>query len=198
MLKCKFFEPTDKVATYFRRFCFSNAERPTVDGHYHSAKVFAGYIAIPVNEAISHDIRIDKTDSRWPSRCECGYVFQDDDQWQIFADRIYICKESGEEHPLRELPPGAMYYVDHLEGIAERCGPDGKSLIAITPDGHPWNIDGRASNCTMKDDKVHKCWVRHGTPPNITVDKNGHTCRAGAGSIATKKYHGFLRNGEFT
>jgi len=59
-------------------------------------------------------------------------------------------------------------------------------------------IDGPANNCTRKDDpgqKHHHCWVRHGVPPSITVDKNGPTCEAGAGSILTKNWHGFLRNG---
>jgi hypothetical protein len=30
----------------------------------------------------------------------------------------------------------------------------------------------------------------------LTVDKNGDTCAAGAGSILTPAWHGFLRNGE--
>jgi hypothetical protein len=40
--------------------------------------------------------------------------------------------------------------------------------------------------------------VRHGEPPQITVDKRGLTCHAGAGSIALGSYHGFLHNGVFT
>ena len=49
----------------------------------------------------------------------------------------------------------------------------------------------------MKTDNVHKCWVRHGRPEDGTlhVDKNGKTCAAGAGSILTSKWHGFLHNG---
>lgn len=58
-----------------------------------------------------------------------------------------------------------------------------------------WEVDGRASNCTKKDDNVHKCWCRHGDAPNVTVDKNGNTCAAGAGSILVDGWHGFLRNG---
>jgi hypothetical protein len=38
--------------------------------------------------------------------------------------------------------------------------------------------------------------VRHGTPPDVTVDKNGLTCNAGGGSIQVPGWHGFLRNGE--
>lgn len=74
-------------------------------------------------------------------------------------------------------------------------GADEKSLMVVTPDGWTWNIDGPASNCTMPDDREHRCWVRHGEAPEITVDKDGLTCGAGAGSIQTPKWHGFLRNG---
>ena len=49
----------------------------------------------------------------------------------------------------------------------------------------------------MPNDNEHRCWVRHGGFGQIvTVDKNGKTCEAGGGSIATPKFHGFLTNGE--
>lgn len=65
-------------------------------------------------------------------------------------------------------------------------------------------IDGVASNCDKKDDRDHRCWIRHGTPPNITVNKDVinqpasalTTCNAGAGSIQTSNWHGMLQNGE--
>jgi hypothetical protein len=54
----------------------------------------------------------------------------------------------------------------------------------------------------MKDDRTHRCWVRHGTyGERLTVDKNGPTCGAGAGSFfmgANNEWHGFLRNGVLT
>lgn len=53
-------------------------------------------------------------------------------------------------------------------------------------------------NCTMPYDYEHRCWVRHGEPPAITVDKQGHTCAAGAGSIQCGSYHGFLEDGALT
>jgi hypothetical protein len=65
------------------------------------------------------------------------------------------------------------------------------------PDGHDWCVDSEASNCTRKNEE-HHCWVRHGYPPecNVTVDKNDpNTCHAGAGSIQTPGWHGFLRDG---
>ncbi len=69
-------------------------------------------------------------------------------------------------------------------------------LVVVTPGGE-WDIDTRCSNCTLPTDRAHRCWVRHGTPPNITIDKGGHSCAAGAGSILTPRWHGFLRNGAF-
>lgn len=74
---------------------------------------------------------------------------------------------------------------------------DGPALWVQTPGGG-WCIDSRASNCTMPYDYDHRCWVRHGEPPAITVDKAGVTCQAGAGSIQCGSYHGFLRDGALT
>lgn len=92
------------------------------------------------------------------------------------------------------LPPGAMYFADWYS----HKGPDGHHLIVVTPGGL-WQVDTRANNCTRPDDNEHRCWVRHGEPPNVTVDKNGNTCGCGC-SIGQgpgfRDYHGFLRNGE--
>lgn len=92
--------------------------------------------------------------------------------------------------PMGEMPIGAMYYADWYP----RKGPDGHHLIAKTPGGL-WHVDGRASNCTLPNDDVHRCWVRHGVPPDVTVDKNGQTCGCGC-SIGQRGFHGFLRHGE--
>lgn len=108
---------------------------------------------------------------------------------------IYRRTDTGEE--IVDLPPGAMYYVSQQSQPYYRPGPDGRTLFVVTPGGH-WSPDSRASNCGSPDDNVHYCWVRHGVPPMITVDKQGHTCKAGAGSIVMGKYHGFLRNGKLT
>ena len=68
-------------------------------------------------------------------------------------------------------------------------------LIVACPT-RDWDIDSRCLNCGLPEDKVHRCWVRHGEPPNITVDKAGVTCSAGSGSIDLPAWHGFLRKGE--
>ena len=97
------------------------------------------------------------------------------------------------------LEPGDLYFnfdkKEHSCHTWNNC--EGKHLIAILPNGDHWDIDGRARNCTRKDDKTHRCWIRTGTPPDITVGKDGDTCQAGAGSIQSGDYHGFLRNGHF-
>lgn len=104
-------------------------------------------------------------------------------------------------------PPGALYdaawYRHH--GFKGYTGADGISLVAITPSGYPWTVDGPASNCTLPNDDRHKCWQRTGDPKHptgpdpLTVGKvGGPTCGAGAGSIAVPGYHGFLQGGRFT
>lgn len=116
---------------------------------------------------------------------------------------IYRNAETGEELPSRDLPVGAMWYEHgdcdeyyrHKYPKGGQC--DGKFLVVNTPGGE-WHVDARATNCTLPDEHAHYCWVCHGVPPMITVDKNGNTCSAGAGSIAIGEYHGFLRNGELT
>lgn len=108
-------------------------------------------------------------------------------------------------------PPGAMWWSDWLsewgfkramnypawEGKPHSYHPDaqGRCLFVATPGGI-WCIDSRASNCTLPNDNEHRCWCRHGDAPLITVDKVGLTCSAGAGSIQSGDWHGFLRNGE--
>jgi hypothetical protein len=98
------------------------------------------------------------------------------------------------------LIPGDMFFLDdfppHDGGCCYWTNCDGKHLYVITPDLCFWDIDSKAENCTMPDDRTHRCWIRHGEPPNITVDKQGRTCGAGAGSFIGATWHGFLRNGE--
>lgn len=105
----------------------------------------------------------------------------------------------GSECTSRDLPPGAVYRADWLE--PEHAGPDGMAINTVTPDKFHWSLDLRASNCTLPDDKEHRCWCRHGDPRipgQLHVDKIGLTCKAGGGSIQTPNYHGMLQNGEFS
>jgi hypothetical protein len=190
-------EPTKRSRRYLRRFVHSRNS----GGHYHDAWTLIGEVMDKRNLVIRDGKGDFDGDPRWPTKCDkCDYVFREHDQWQIFYDRIYVRKDTGEKMTLREAPPGAMWDATWMSSrdSARWHGPDGKFLIAVCPGGHHWHIDGKASNCTKPSDEVHKCWIRHGEPPNLTVDKNGDTCAAGAGSIQTPNWHGFLRNGVFT
>jgi hypothetical protein len=100
-----------------------------------------------------------------------------------------------------QFGPGAMQITDHSPHpcYAGWTNCNGKHVEVALPDGGHWDIDSRASNCTLKNDTEHRCWIKHGSLPFLTVDKAGKTCSAGAGSIVSNgksKWHGFLRNGE--
>lgn len=134
---------------------------------------------------------------RWPRICQCGHAFTAAAIRQVWAEDLYKGSPGGALRTMRALEPGAMY--DAWWMAQYRPGPDGLSLVVVCPDGTPWSVDERASNCTKRDDHEHRCWCRHGDPrlANITVNKQCRTCDAGAGSIQTSKYHGMLENGIF-
>lgn len=142
-------------------------------------------------------------DDLLPKCSSCGYEFPAGSPSGSGFSPYWRRPGTEELKPMKEFGPGAMFdadwmrHADRPQGDNRYVGPDGLSLAVICPDGAIWQIDSQASNCTKKTDHVHKCWVRHGVPPLITVDKNGVTCEAGAGSIQTRNWHGFLRNGEF-
>jgi hypothetical protein len=135
--------------------------------------------------------------SGFPAACDhCAAAAPADVQRQVFTDRLY-------DTPSGKPEPGDCFWStwNHDNG---RClfpgwtNCSGPHLVVVLPNGHWWDVDSRASNCTMPQDKVHRCWVRRGEPPNVHVDKNGPTCAAGAGSILADGYHGFLHNGYLT
>jgi len=205
-IACFFIEPTDRVQLYLR--CYGDGPCAKQNMHpnsYHN-------VMIPLYEATRRKVpasdgdweyqddapRVDDVPATytWPTVCECGVTMVDPIK-QVFADHIYRRVDTGELRGLRQWDqvPGAMWNAEWLAEYPRYRGEDGRSLHVVCPDGWPWAIDGPCSNCTMPSDTTHKCWVRHGEPPLITVDKNGVTCAAGAGSIQTPTWHGFLRNG---
>lgn len=200
-VKCFFIEPTLKVRRKLRRY-----EGSGCPGYgYHNANALFDVVEIS-SEDQENPLWFEggpaPRDVRWPIKCDhCEYFFSEEAPHQLFCERVYRRTDTGEETTLRDAAPGAMWHADWIiEDLEPKegwyVGPDGHCLMVRCPDGHDWCPDSQASNCDMKDDNKHKCWVRHGTVPNITVDKSGHTCGAGAGSIQTGKWHGFLRNGE--
>jgi hypothetical protein len=207
-VKCFLIEPAGKLRRSLRRYhsiaegeptCPLNPPQPNWRG-YHNASVPFEVVEDPDATGIIsqgddgplHD------DARWPKACGCGYVFAEDDEWQVFVERVYRRADTGEETTHRDAGPGAMFDANWYHGHPCWEGPDGRSLVVILPNGNPWHIDGMANNCTDREGAMegrHKCWVRHGEPPDLTVDKNGVTCSAGAGSIQSGDWHGFLRGG---
>lgn len=207
-------EPTGQVDHSLRRFRYSSAEEPCTAGAYCDASTPIGLEPARYSERhggryldmlpeTSHD------DPRWPTRCDaCGRPFTDDDEWQDFQRAVYTTTDGTLYIPddrqitgtVPTAPPGAMWDAWWM-GEHSR-GPDGIALSVLLPNRRTWLVDSRASNCTLPDDNVHKCWIRHGDPRTeahlLTIDKNGVTCAAGAGSIQADDYHGFLQNGKLT
>ncbi len=147
-----------------------------------------------------------------------------EDVRQVFTRSVYRRADNGFETTLEDAPAGAIWNAWWQMDCGSLAGPDGKSFTVKLPGGHDWCIDSRASNCDSlcancgrpyfqhdqgtfeerqkacpegyTDARPHKCWVRHGEAPNLTVDKAGITCGAGAGSIVVPGWHGFLRGGQ--
>ncbi|HXS59000.1 MAG TPA: hypothetical protein VN726_22910 [Hanamia sp.] len=193
-IKCFFIEPSGMTKVYARRY---SSGSNCVKNGYHDSQLFVGeFPTIKDPQGWRENIPVPEG-TVFPTHCQCGYEFTGTDNKQSFNEEIYICKETGERMTLRAAKVGAIWRAWWYEDVEWLRGIDGKSYVCQTPGGE-WNIDSRASNCTKPNDLVHKCWCRHGEAPNFTVNKNGNTCSAGAGSIAIGNYHGFLINGELT
>lgn len=175
-IKCFWIEPTSEVRLWLRRYADRPDRKCDLPHGYHDAMRQWQDVGDLVDErgcikALDPEQRPGFDDPRWPERCACGYVFQLDDQWDVFRDRIY-----SNGLPLREQPAGAMY--DAYWYPEKRRGADGKCLIVVLPDGHTWNVDGPASNGPG--------WTREGVPPLVTARP----------SIQSPKWHGYLTAGE--
>lgn len=111
-------------------------------------------------------------------------------------DRLHnwLSNVDDQGRPFPEPPDGEGKRCRLIERLNKQ---DGRVLICRLPDRTDWVIDSRANNCTLPLDDKHWCWVRTGRPEDGTlhISKGGRTCSAGAGSIATPGYHGFLRHG---
>jgi len=200
-IKCFWLEPTDRQQLYLRRYIGNSTGCTAGHGGYHDNMIPIEQSHEVMDFEKGHWVDDGRTakdfvgDPRWPTHCECGYEFTAQDTWQLFTSHIYRRADTGEEMTLRDAPEGAMWEATWYRNIPGWVGDDGRAIICMVPKRHEWNIDGPCSNCN-RPNEPHHCWVRHGEPPNLTVDKNGNTCPVGGGSILTKDWHGFLRNGE--
>ena len=198
-------EPRPIAEASLRRYAPSTRGTCPKNG-YHDASTPIGDVACRL-ELRSNNYKVWKfegdampprDDPRWPKTCACGYTFVDTDEWQLFHEPLYRRVDGTDDRVSVLRPaPGAMWFSESC--FCQHDPPCESHLMAVCPGAnYAWDIDSRAANCTKPEDRTHRCWVRHGEPPNVTVDKNGSTCEAGAGSIVVGAYHGFLRNGRFT
>jgi hypothetical protein len=200
MYPCFLIVPTSQA---YREALTTQPGQCPIYGDYHrGVVVFEEFEYDPEQEFPKRNLEFDK--APFPARCECGFSFTSERSNSLSCGHRLIRKDTGEtQRHIHQFGTGAMWratwYKNDTTGLYgwDWDNATEAPLIVRTPGGD-WNIDGRASNCTMPNDKTHRCWVRHGEPPNIHVDKNGHTCGAGAGSIIAGNYHGFLHNGQLT
>ncbi len=161
-------------------------------------------------------------DDRWPTNCErcgaaalmpvplvpcecgCGELARPDGtKLDRYIQRSMLWGTPDGTHVSESFEPGDCYYATWYACAGGTCvwgwtNCDNRHLIVILPNRDPWDTNGRASNCTKRDDTTHRCWCVHGDPNKgelITIDKSGETCNAGAGSIQSGGYHGMLTNG---
>lgn len=169
-----------------------------------------------------------------PTCNRCGKVIPEI-SWHASVETLYRLPAvktwaewypAGHMVPLELVPVGAMWDAHWLAGARGEdrgyTGPDGISLCVKLPNGHHWQVDSQASNCTrpqhqpvepagdgesrtMRFVRSHYCWVRSGNPREGVCDvgKDGNTCAAGAGSIwvdrgGLKDWHGFLHGSMLT
>jgi hypothetical protein len=208
-------EPTKTVAVGLRRYTsppWATGEPRDCEHGWHDVLVYIGRDEAQFNEhgyrdswseAPQHD------DPRWPTRCErCDYVFTAEDTWQPWSELIYQQPGTGKEYVIHSNPACSAQAVGAPQAAPGACydawwyhrkGPDGISLAVVLPNQNVWLVDSEANNCTRKGES-HYCWIRKGDPKagTVTVGKDGNTCAAGAGSIQSGEYHGFLQNGVLT
>lgn len=219
-IKCFWITPTGTERVWLRRYRSSavvsadgTVERRAgcpMPGGYHDHMVWVKDRPKGLWKGTDDPDRPSEDSVTWPTHCDCGYAFQADDQHQLFTADLYTGAPDGHTYSIREVQAGAMWDAEWAPEWMR--GPDGIALMVKLPNGHDWAVDSEASNCTrtqwreVPDDpkarrwqgREHYCWTRHGDPRtgSVHVDKSGApTCKAGAGSILSGSYHGFLRHG---
>lgn len=123
----------------------------------------------------------------WPTHCDyCGKLFPETAMTAIDSNLEYKRIETNETYTTNnnfdKNTPGMLYDGWWLH-FGETKKEDGISLVAVTPNGHHWHIDGPATGGGT--------WTRTGDPKKpetLTVSP----------SILVSDYHGFLQNGRFT
>lgn len=204
-IRCFLIEETPRVTLYARRYAVPTkcGSCPPCPGEYsfHNSSVEFSEDFVPMRTYLPFRDPKNYPDAPFAGMCACGYVFKATDEWQISQERIYARADNWSLCTLSDCEIGAMYDAWWVGPHAQ--GEDGKSMTVMMPGRIEWGIDCQANNCDRKGDPDHRCWIRHGVPPLLTVDKNTtgskfSTCRAGAGSINVPLFHGFLKEGVLT
>lgn len=130
---------------------------------------------------------VSKRDPRWPTCCDaCGAYFGEQDAAQVVGHLLYRRSDRPTELvTLDEAGPGATYFAWWMNelGLPPQLGEH--PWYVKLPNGLEWSPDSRALNCARPRDRTHHCWIARGSPPYVTVDKDGDTCAAGTGSISS-------------
>ena len=196
--RCFLITPTENIVVTLRRYAYKDSKTPDVpicgrqEPRYpgadlvthdtHNAEVEIAREVGTVEGSLdgNHTLgSIPREDPRWPTRCVCGYEFQDTDHWQESRTRLYKRSDNGELVTTHDAPVGALYNARWLDYDAYQRNEPHVALMCKTPAGE-WMIDGPATNGPG--------WTRTGTPPDIDV-----TPSIGIGN--PQRMHGWLRHG---
>lgn len=196
----------------------SGGERPCPASWkgYHDAKTLLRRTEDPLAEP--DEVLREEAAERYPERCAfCGQKAPPEALRHVAALTVYRGAADGEERVgLHGKPgsrfglrPGDAYWAPwhHAPGEDSGCtagwsncrDPRGH-LCLVLPDGQHFDTSSRARNCSRPKDRRHRCWTVEGTPEggDLSVGKGGDTCKAGAGSVDTGTWHGFVRDGMLT
>lgn len=176
-VKCFFVKDSGKQRVSLRRYQYSSVATCPKTGFYHNASAFFADVPEVLSESktvIAVD-NLPKEDPRWQqvAKCEaCGYIFTEQDPYQMFQETLYV-DANGKEWVIPRSTKaieaaGLMWdawWFRHQKEPGNpntyMIGPDGLSLHVITPDGWPWCIDSRASNCDSPCKSCGQPYFRH-------------------------------------
>jgi hypothetical protein len=194
MLPARFIKPVAYRLTLTCEWgtdCFDSKETKTEGPHY--AEKHIDYPMFHAENIVEASSQIGVEPGFFPNICHsCGVAAPEDANRAHFFGYLYDTDTMMPE-------PGDLYFWEHDEGNcpAEWMPCNGAHLIAVLPDGSERDLDGRDPRCAAPENSLHRCWIRKGDPPYLTVSKQGRTCGEGAGGITGSDWFGYLRNGYF-